>query len=369
MTDTTPIPQVYDVTLERGLAGLNNNESPSSKSWHQFFRRRQIVQSLEAVQDLIAVSLCMGLFCVMALQLKNIFQSLLTTPQFHEITADILFILILVELFRLLIIYLQEQRVSIGVSVEIAIVSVLREVIVNGVLETDWQQMLALCLFLATCALLLIVRVWLPPTFEGVDPEGNVSARILKQKKRWTGDTSNVVYLAWSLTVFRSSCPEASSRYWIWHGPWLGLGQRRWRKSGRKNNQRHKDPVVAYLPHWCCRPVLTAVARCHLSGEQCLPDSANARTPLASMEVLAVDAASGGGGHLCQWSSRPLYCLKVFFGCCLNGKTKSSSRGWAQATSLTDWLRYLRHTRSRQWGTGELGNLRLDVFPTHRNKM
>jgi len=62
----------------------------------------------------------------MALQLKKIFASLLNKPQFHAITADILFILILVELFRLLIIDLQQQRVSIGVSVEIAIVSVLR---------------------------------------------------------------------------------------------------------------------------------------------------------------------------------------------------------------------------------------------------
>ncbi|MFN9645976.1 MAG: phosphate-starvation-inducible PsiE family protein [Cyanobacteriota bacterium] len=150
--------------------------------WYQLFRRPQIVQALEAVQDLIAVSLCLGLFCVMALQLKAIFSSLLATPQFHAITADILFILILVELFRLLIIYLQEQRVSIGVSVEIAIVSVLREVIVNGVLETEWQQILAVCLFLATAALLLVVRVWLPPTFEGVDPEGQVSARFRLQK-------------------------------------------------------------------------------------------------------------------------------------------------------------------------------------------
>ena len=146
--------------------------------WHQQFRRPQIVQALEAVQDLIAVSLCLGLFCVMALQLKGLFASLLRTPQFHAITADILFILILVELFRLLIIYLQEQRVSIGVSVEIAIVSVLREVIVNGVLETEWQQMLAVCLFLATAALLMVVRVWLPPTFAGVDPEARVSARM-----------------------------------------------------------------------------------------------------------------------------------------------------------------------------------------------
>ena len=105
-------------------AGVSDHDASvmSTVPWHQVFRKPQIVQSLEAVQDLIAVSLCMGLFCVMLLQLRAIFASLLSTPQFHEITADILFILILVELFRLLIIYLQEQRVSIGVSVEIAIV-------------------------------------------------------------------------------------------------------------------------------------------------------------------------------------------------------------------------------------------------------
>jgi uncharacterized membrane protein (DUF373 family) len=157
------------------------SESPASITsvpWHQQFRRRQIVQGLEAVQDLIAVSLCVGLFCVMALQLRAIFLSLLTKPHFHEVTADILFILILVELFRLMIIYLQEQRVSIGVSVEIAIVSVLREVIVKGVLETDWHQMLAVCVFLMAMALLLVVRVWLPPTFAGVDPEAMMSARL-----------------------------------------------------------------------------------------------------------------------------------------------------------------------------------------------
>ena len=84
---------------------------------------------------------------------------------------------------RLLIIYLQEQRVSIGVSVEIAIVSVLREVIVNGVLETDWHQILAVCLFLITMAVLMVVRVWLPATFEGVDPESKVSARFKAELK------------------------------------------------------------------------------------------------------------------------------------------------------------------------------------------
>ncbi|MFN6067666.1 MAG: phosphate-starvation-inducible PsiE family protein, partial [Pseudanabaena sp.] len=116
------------------------------------------------------------------LQMKEIFLSLLTTLRFHESTADILFILILVELFRLLIIYLQEQRVSIGVSVEVTIVSVLREVIVKGLLEVEWKQVLATCAFLVALALLLIVRVWLPPTFEGINPEQKASLRIKLRK-------------------------------------------------------------------------------------------------------------------------------------------------------------------------------------------
>ncbi len=144
--------------------------------------RFRIVHTLELVQDAIAISLCIGLFCVMVLQMKEIFLSLLTTLHFHEITADILFILILVELFRLLIIYLQEQRVSIGVSVEVTIVSILREVIVKGLLEVEWKQVLATCAFLVALALLLIVRVWLPPTFEGIDPEQKASLRFKERK-------------------------------------------------------------------------------------------------------------------------------------------------------------------------------------------
>jgi hypothetical protein len=44
---------------------------------------------------------------------RRFFASLLNKPQFHAITADMLFILILVELFRLLNIDLQQQRVAV----------------------------------------------------------------------------------------------------------------------------------------------------------------------------------------------------------------------------------------------------------------
>jgi uncharacterized membrane protein (DUF373 family) len=137
----------------------------------------RVVVVLEMVQDFIIISLCIGLFGVMVLQLRSMFMSLLPPLNFQEVTADILFILILVELFRLLIIYLQEQRVSIGVAVEVAIVSVLREVIVRGVLEVAWTQILSACAFLLVMGILLVVRVWIPPTFEGIDPEKRLARK------------------------------------------------------------------------------------------------------------------------------------------------------------------------------------------------
>ncbi|MCD8485675.1 MAG: phosphate-starvation-inducible PsiE family protein [Desertifilum sp.] len=144
---------------------------------YELLKRNRIVRVLETVQDLFVISLCMALFALMAIQLREMFFELLPPLDFPGVTSDILFLLILVELFRLLIIYLQEQRVSIGVAVEVSIVSVLREVIVRGVLETSWIQILAACAFLIVMAALLVVRVWLPPTFEGVDPEKRLSIR------------------------------------------------------------------------------------------------------------------------------------------------------------------------------------------------
>ncbi len=135
----------------------------------------RILPVLELVQDLIVICLCIGLFCFMVLQIREMVVSLLPPIQFHAVTADILSLLIWVELFRLLIIYLKEQRVSIGVAVEVSIVSVLREMIVRGVLETSWGQVLSACAFLLVLAILMVVRVWLPPTFDGIDPEQKVS--------------------------------------------------------------------------------------------------------------------------------------------------------------------------------------------------
>lgn len=151
--------------------------SQSTLPWYRWLNSGYVIRILETVQDLIVIGLCVGLFCFMVLQLREMALCFLPPIKFEAVTSDILFLLILVELFRLLIIYLQEHRVSIGVAVEVSIVSVLREIIVRGVLETPWVQVLVACVFLLALATLLVIRVWLPPTFDGIDPEQFISER------------------------------------------------------------------------------------------------------------------------------------------------------------------------------------------------
>jgi uncharacterized membrane protein (DUF373 family) len=161
----------------------------------------RMIRILESVQDVIVISLCMSLFCLMVVQLYETVRSLLPPLDFPSVTSDILFLLILVELFRLLIIYLQEHRVSIGVAVEVSIVSVLREMIVRGVLETPWTQVLATCAFLISLGGLLVVRVWLPPTFEGIDPEQIISQRYRNRVGHDATDETELLHPSPSITT------------------------------------------------------------------------------------------------------------------------------------------------------------------------
>lgn len=135
------------------------------KSW---FRRERIVRNLEIFQDFIVISLCLGLFGVMLMRLGDMFLLFLRPLDLREVTSDILFILILVELFRLLLDYIQEQQISVGAAVEITIVSALREVILRGVLEIPRDQILAISVFLMVLAGILAALPWISRFFEHV---------------------------------------------------------------------------------------------------------------------------------------------------------------------------------------------------------
>ncbi|MBD2137037.1 phosphate-starvation-inducible PsiE family protein [Anabaena sp. FACHB-1237] len=132
---------------------------------NNLFKRDRIVRNLEIFQDVIVISLCVSLFCVMLLRLGDMFLSFLHPLDLRQVTSDILFILILVELFRLLIDYLQARSISVGAAVEITIVSALREVILRGVLEIPREQIFGLSLFLAVLAGILILLPLMSPLF------------------------------------------------------------------------------------------------------------------------------------------------------------------------------------------------------------
>ena len=111
---------------------------------------------LEPAQDLLVLGIGLALFGLMVRTLTWLFREILRgNIDFREVIAQVLFMLVLVEVVRLVIIYLQEHRVAVDFMVELGIVATLREVVLRGVTELAWQQVVAVTLFLLALGALL----------------------------------------------------------------------------------------------------------------------------------------------------------------------------------------------------------------------
>jgi uncharacterized membrane protein (DUF373 family) len=111
---------------------------------------------LEPTQDLIAVGLALLLFGVAARVLLALGGELFTPRfNFRSVLSDALVVLVLIELQRLIIIYLRDHHVSVDVMIEVTIVAALREVLLLGALEIEPMRLLALTAFLLTLGILL----------------------------------------------------------------------------------------------------------------------------------------------------------------------------------------------------------------------
>ena len=87
---------------------------------------RRLLGWLEVTQDLALLGLVLGLYVLMAWQLTAMWRHLRLGIDVRAVLTDILYVLILVELFRVVMHYLRERHVAVGTMVEIAIISVLR---------------------------------------------------------------------------------------------------------------------------------------------------------------------------------------------------------------------------------------------------
>ncbi len=87
---------------------------------------------LELAQDFIVASLAIVLLVVMLQVLWTLAQLAFVLGRApSEILSQIVLLFVLVELFRTLVIYLREHRVSVSLMLEVAVVSELRDVLLN----------------------------------------------------------------------------------------------------------------------------------------------------------------------------------------------------------------------------------------------
>jgi uncharacterized membrane protein (DUF373 family) len=111
---------------------------------------------LEPAQDVIVLGIGLALFGVMVRTLVRLFREVATPSlDFRGVIAEVLFMLVMVEVVRLLIVYLQEHRVAVDFMVELGIVATLREIVLRGVVELGWAQIAALSAFLLALGSLL----------------------------------------------------------------------------------------------------------------------------------------------------------------------------------------------------------------------
>lgn len=113
---------------------------------------------LQNLQNLIVVVICLLLFWIMITQIVRTGEAVLEAKSFRDIAGHLMYLFVMTELFRLMIHYLEEQRILLGTIIEVTIVSLLREIILDGVLAISWDRLLAVCALILTLTATLVVH-------------------------------------------------------------------------------------------------------------------------------------------------------------------------------------------------------------------
>jgi len=111
---------------------------------------------LEPIQDILVLAIGVALFGLMARTLVRLYQEIFVPAlDFRVVISEVLFLLVMMEVVRLIIVYLEEHRVAVDFMVELGIVATLREIVLRGVIELGWAEVVALSVFLLALGALL----------------------------------------------------------------------------------------------------------------------------------------------------------------------------------------------------------------------
>ncbi|MDA8387489.1 MAG: phosphate-starvation-inducible PsiE family protein [Nitrospiraceae bacterium] len=136
-----------------------------------FWMRGDFRKYMEAAMDLVLIALVLLtlLFIAKAIYLLGIIVYVAT--DIPSVISEFLFIFILVEIMRILIIYIEFRRVSVDIMIELSIVAILREILLKGALEMNASRIAGVSLLIAVLGLLLKFG------FIRAEPGGNAGAK------------------------------------------------------------------------------------------------------------------------------------------------------------------------------------------------
>lgn len=120
-------------------------------------------RTLEGIQDVVVTLLLLVLVGVAVQALWGLGRmTFVDRASAPVVLSQVVFILILTELYRTLIFYLREHRVSVALMLEVAMVSVLQNLILREAHEFEWQRVVVSSLLLAILGGLLFLERWQP---------------------------------------------------------------------------------------------------------------------------------------------------------------------------------------------------------------
>ncbi|RUM48218.1 MAG: hypothetical protein DSY47_06025 [Hydrogenothermus sp.] len=94
---------------------------------------RKLGDTLEFFEDIIILALTLVLFYVSIIAIWDIVSILIYgEAKFMDVIPKFLYLFILVELFRLMIVYLEEKRVDTSLIVKTTLIAILREIIIKA---------------------------------------------------------------------------------------------------------------------------------------------------------------------------------------------------------------------------------------------
>ena len=112
---------------------------------------------MELLQDAVVVLLSVTLFGMGFVFLYRVWREIIALGNFQEVLSNIIFVVITIELYRLLVHYLRDHRVDLNILVEVGVSAIIQKVILVGVDKYTMQQLAGISLILVSLGVILWV--------------------------------------------------------------------------------------------------------------------------------------------------------------------------------------------------------------------